>query len=184
MTVDGSAAAEPESARIPSATEVFRQEFRYVWNTLRRLGVQERDLEDVTHEVFIRVHAQLPLFDAERPLRAWLFSLALGVAANYRRLARHRTSLAPTLPEVADPNGAAEENLLRREESRQVHEALQDVPLEQRAILVLHELDGYSIPEVAVTLGLGLNTAYSRLRLGREAFRQAFRRKVTAKGKR
>ncbi|HET7544845.1 MAG TPA: RNA polymerase sigma factor [Polyangiaceae bacterium] len=167
------------------SSAIFQSEFRYVWNTLRRLGVHERDLEDVAHEVFIRVHAQLPLFDRARPLRAWLFGIVVGVAANYRRLARHRKiDLVGALPDHPDPGDQADEGLERREESHLVHAALQKVPLEQRAVLVMHELDGYPIPEVAVTLGLGLNTAYSRLRLGREAFRTAFRRLATAKGPR
>src|SRR5262245_31503511 len=73
-------------AVLDSAT-IFRKEFRYVWSTLRRLGVHQRDVEDVTHEVLLRVHTQLHLYDPERPLRPWLFSIALGLASNYRRLA-------------------------------------------------------------------------------------------------
>jgi RNA polymerase sigma-70 factor (ECF subfamily) len=176
------AVSEPPVEGSLDSTAIFQQEFRYVWNSLRRLGVHERDLEDVTHEVFVRVHDQLPLFDPTRPLRAWLFGIALGAATNYRRLARHRVDLVAELPDLSDPRQGAEESLERREEAALVHTALQRVPLEQRAVLVLHELDGYAIPEVATTLGLALNTAYSRLRLGREAFRAAFRRLAAQKG--
>lgn len=183
MVVPATAAA-PESAEVESldSTMVFRQEFRYVWNALRRLGVHERDLEDVTHEVFVRVHDQLPLFDPARALRPWLFGIALGIATNYRRLARHRVDLMAEVPEPSEPSGAAEEALLQRERVELVHAALQRVPLEQRAVLVLHELDGCTIPDVATTLGLTLNTAYSRLRLGREAFKIALRRLASKKG--
>jgi len=175
------APSSPEEEQLDSSA-VFKREFRYVWNSLRRLGVHERDLEDVAHEVFVRVHDQLPLFDATRPLKPWLFGLALGVATNYRRLARHRVDLVAELNEVSDPRGAADEALLQRERAALVHAALQSVSLEQRAVLVLHELDGCAIPEVATTLGLALNTAYSRLRLGREAFRTAFRRLAQKRG--
>lgn len=184
MVVPAVSAAVPDPAEAPrlDSTAVFQREFRYVWNSLRRLGVHERDLEDMTHDVFVRVHDQLPLFDDARPLRPWLFGIALGAATNYRRLARHRVDLVAELPESSDANGAAEELLLRRERVELVHAALQKVPLEQRAVLVLHELDGYTIPDVATTLGLTLNTAYSRLRLGREAFRSALRRLASQRG--
>src|SRR6478609_6766804 len=172
----------PAAAPIEPAPEgqwdlaaIFEQEFRYVWNSLRRFGVHERDLEDVTHEVFVRVHDQLELFDEGRPLRPWLFGIALGLATNYRRLARHRVDLPGELPDVADATERADESVERREQAELVHAALLKVSLEQRAVLVLHELDGYAIPEVATSLGLSLNTAYSRLRLGRESFRSAFR---------
>jgi len=90
MLVATSAPAESSVDAPQDAGTIFQQEFRYVWNSLRRLGVHQRDLEDVVHEVFVRVHDQLPLFDVTRPLRPWLFGIALGLATNYRRLARHR----------------------------------------------------------------------------------------------
>jgi RNA polymerase sigma-70 factor, ECF subfamily len=182
MLVASAAPADsPVDGRL-DATAIFQQEFRYVWNSLRRLGVHDRDLEDLAHEVFVRVHDQLPLFDPERSLRPWLFGIALGIATNYRRLARHRLQLMAEPPEVTDQARRADENLEQQEEVELVHTALQKVTLEQRAVLVLHELDGCPIPEVATTLGLSLNTAYSRLRLGREAFRSAFRRMAAQKG--
>jgi len=179
------AVAAPAEASVTApldATAIFRQEFRYVWGSLRRLGVQERDLEDTTHEVFVRVHDQLPLFDDSQPLRPWLFGIALGIAMNYRRLARHRLDLMAEPPEVIDYGQRADDQLEQSEQATLVHAALQKIPLEQCAVLVLHELDGFAIPEVATTLGLSLNTAYSRLRLGREAFRTAFRRLANQKG--
>jgi RNA polymerase sigma-70 factor, ECF subfamily len=180
--VASAASNEPlADAPLDSAT-IFQDQFRYVWNSLRRLGVHERDLEDTAHEVFVRVHDQLPLFDPSRPLRPWLFGIALGIATNYRRLARHRVQLMAEPPEVTDLARRADESLEQNEQALLVHAALQSVSLEQRAVLVLHELDGCPIPEVATTLGLSLNTAYSRLRLGREAFRSAFRRLASKKG--
>jgi len=182
MLLASAAPAESLADGHLDATAIFQQEFRYVWNTLRRLGVHERDLEDMTHEVFVRVHDQLAFFDPERPVRAWLFGIALGIATNYRRLARHRVHLMAEPPDVTDLARRADESLEQHEQAELVHAALQKVALEQRAVLVLHELDGCPIPEVATTLGLSLNTAYSRLRLGREAFRTAFRRLAAQKG--
>jgi len=179
------ASATPEESSLDEpqdAGTIFQREFRYVWNSLRRLGVHQRDLEDVVHEVFVRVHDQLPLFDVTRPLRPWLFGIALGLATNYRRLARHRVDLMAEPPEQSDPAQPADDSLEELERARLVHAALLQVTLEQRAVLVLHELDGFAVPEIATTLGLSLNTAYSRLRLGREAFRSNFRRLAAQKG--
>src|SRR3954470_22857324 len=98
-----SAPVESSADEPQDAGTIFQSEFGYVWNTLRRLGVHQRDLEDVVHEVFVRVHDQLPLFDPTRPLRPWLFGIALGLATNYRRLARHRVDLMAEPPELSDP---------------------------------------------------------------------------------
>jgi len=68
----------------------FEEHFDYVYRSLRRLGVQERDLEDVTHDVFLEVHAAWSRFDRTRPPKPWLFAFAFRFASDYRRLARHR----------------------------------------------------------------------------------------------
>jgi RNA polymerase sigma-70 factor (ECF subfamily) len=127
----------------------------------------------MAHEVFLRIYHQLPQQDPENSLRPWLFSVALGVAANYRRLARHRVDLGNEASEVIDQQQPADERLISQERQRMVKQALHQVPLEQRAILILHDMDETSVPEIALALGIGINTAYSRLRLAREAFRRS-----------
>jgi RNA polymerase sigma-70 factor (ECF subfamily) len=164
------------------ASQIFRLEFRYVWSSLRRLGVLEADLEDLTHEVFVRVHAQLGLFDPSRPVRPWLFGIALGMAANYRRLARHRVEVRREVSELPDASGGADEMFERHKRRQLVHAALDKLPIEQRAVLVLHEMDGFAMPEVALALGININTAYSRLRIGRSAFKAAAQRLALSHG--
>lgn len=162
----------------PEFATVFSEHLHYLWCALRRLGIRECDLEDVAHEVLVRVHAQLPQHDPEQPIRPWLFGLALGTAANYRRLARHRLELHAVPPEPLDQNPPADEHLIAGERRALVQKALELVPLQNRALLILHDMDEVTIPAAATALGIGLNTAYSRLRLGREAFRKALARLV------
>jgi RNA polymerase sigma-70 factor (ECF subfamily) len=54
-----------------------------------------------------------------------------------------------------------------------LEEALDDLPLEQRAVFTLFELDGVSCNEIAVLVDAPIGTVYSRLRLAREAFRRS-----------
>jgi RNA polymerase sigma-70 factor (ECF subfamily) len=160
----------------PSFRELFEQHFSYVWNTLKRLGVQERDLEDQAQQVFLQVHAQLPSYDPTRPLRPWLFAFAYHASSSYRQLARHRVELSIVAPDISDSQPAADELLITRQELELAEKALERVPLERRAVLLLHEVQGHSMPEIARTLDLPLNTAYSRLRLARQDYEQAVRR--------
>ncbi len=57
-----------------------------------------------------------------------------------------------------------------------VAQALDTLDLDRRAVVVLHDVDEVSVPEIAAALGIPLNTAYSRLRLGREALSAAVKR--------
>lgn len=168
----------------PAFRDLFETQFSYLWNALRRLGVAERDLEDVTQQVFMQVHAQLSVFDTRRPLRPWLFSFAYHAASNYRQLARHRVELSVVAPEPIDAAPAADEQLITREELELAELALASVAVERRAVLMLHEVEGHSIPEVAESLSIPLNTAYSRLRLGRQEYEAAVRRLRARRGER
>ena len=48
---------------------VYGAELGYVWNALRRLGVQDRDIEDLCHDVFVVVFRNLAAYDTRRPIR-------------------------------------------------------------------------------------------------------------------
>jgi RNA polymerase sigma-70 factor (ECF subfamily) len=161
---------------------VFQNEFDYVWHTLRRLGVPDRDLADVTHDVFERVYLRLHQYDVERPLRPWLFGFAFRVAADYRRLSRNRKEELGLSEEPFDPRLSPAEELVRAERLELALAALGCIEFERRAVFVLHELDDFPIPDVAESLGINVNTAYSRLRLARQEFKRAARRLRALRG--
>jgi len=172
----------PQRSVKPSFREIFEAEFSYVWNVLRRLGIATRDLEDLAQHVFFQVHAHLESYEVSRPLRPWLFSFAYNAASNYRALARHRVELSVVAPERVDPAQPADEQLITRQELQLAELALTHVAIDRRAMLLLHEVEGYSMPEIAESLGIPLNTAYSRLRLARREYESVVRRLRAQRG--
>jgi RNA polymerase sigma-70 factor (ECF subfamily) len=160
----------------PDFRQLFDSELEYVWHTLRRLGVREHDLEDVTHDVFMAVHKKLDTFDGSRPMRPWLFGFAYRFAADYRKLARHRREVLVLAPEAPDPAPSAFDRADFGQTLEIARRALETLDLDRCAVFVLHELDECPMPEVAAALGIPLNTAYSRLRLAREDLAAAIRR--------
>jgi RNA polymerase sigma-70 factor (ECF subfamily) len=155
---------------------LFRSEFRYVWTSLRRLGVPARDIEDVAHELFLEVHRCLARYDAHRPPRPWLFAFALRFASDYRKQARVRREGIGEGPELVDPGPGPEAHVTQREARELVAEALSAVELERRAVFILFELDDVPMADIASSLEIPVNTAYSRLRLARGEFAAAVRR--------
>jgi len=161
---------------------LFEAELDYVLATLRRLGVAPRDLEDVTHEVFLRVHARWDEYDPARPVRPWLFAFAFRLASDYRRLARHRREVFSEASEPESLALGADDLLASRDRQALVEAALAGVDIDRRAVLLLHDLEECPMPEVAQILGIPLNTAYSRLRVGREELVKAARRLQRERG--
>jgi RNA polymerase sigma-70 factor (ECF subfamily) len=136
--------------------------------SLRRLGIDARDVEDVAQDVFVVA------FEREEPLgpdwspRAFLWGVLRRRAADYRRLARHRTELG----EASERGTALADD---RETVQLVHRALARLPEERRDVLVLYEIEGLTLDEVALATGVPANTASSRLRKAREEFEEAIR---------
>jgi RNA polymerase sigma-70 factor, ECF subfamily len=161
---------------------IFEQEFSYVWRTLGRLGIREADREDLANEVFFQVYRRLPGCDLERPLRPWLFAFAFRIASSHRRLARNRFEHNVELPDVRDAAPPADEAMERRESQQLVERSLESLSLDQRAVFVLHEIDGCAMPEIATALAIPLSTAYSRLRLARDRFSATVRRMKLQQG--
>jgi RNA polymerase sigma-70 factor, ECF subfamily len=168
--------APPEPLPAPDFPALFAAHFDYVWYALRRLGVRHADLEDVTHDVFVAVYRKLPEFDSARPLRPWLFGFAFRHASDYRQLARHRYDHSASAEERGDPHPSALERAIQNEALRVAQAALESLELGRRAVFILHELDDCPMPEVARTLEIPLNTAYSRLRLARAELADRARR--------
>jgi RNA polymerase sigma-70 factor (ECF subfamily) len=176
VDADATASAPVEPAESLDFRALFEQHFAYVWHTLRRLGVRERDLEDVAHDVFVEVFRARDRYDPARPLRAWLFGFTFRIAAGHRRRASHRLEVLDGEPERPARAPTALERLIDGQALGAAHRALEAIDLDRRAVFLMHEVDGFSIREVAEVLSIPLNTAYSRLRLAREEFRERIRR--------
>ncbi|MEQ9503329.1 MAG: sigma-70 family RNA polymerase sigma factor [Deltaproteobacteria bacterium] len=163
--------------------EVYEAEFGYVWNCLRRFGVPSPALEDVAHDVFLVVHRRLGTYDRARPIRPWLAGICFRVAADHRKRAHVRYERDGLAPELPSPGPTPEEAASDRERSALVLEALEALDEAQRVVFVMHDIDGFSIPEIAAELDVKPNTLYSRLRLGRQRFTTTVRRLRAAGGR-
>ncbi len=172
-------AAEPTRAPVPKASladfrALFEQNASYVHHSLRRLGVRAEDLDDATQEVFVVLFRRLADYDPSRPLRLWLFGVALRVASQARRRTRPVECLDDHA--VADAAPLADEGLERGEMRDRVLLALDALDVDRKAVFVMHDIDEFPVPAIAAQLEIPVNTAYSRLRLAREDFRRALLR--------
>ncbi len=152
----------------------------FVWRNLRRLGVPESEADDRAQEVFVLAHRRFDDFeDRGHGPRAWLFQIVLRVASGARRQRRRH-------PEVPDGGVAIDREaieapqtdaLARREALSRLDTALASIEIGRRAVLVLHEIEEMTAPEIAQVLGIPLNTVYSRLRVARMELEQALARR-------
>lgn len=167
-----SASAEP----VPddACVRAFDQELDYVFASLRRLGAPASDLEDLAHDVFVVLLRHWPTLDTSRPLRPYLFGVAFRIVSAHRR---RRLREVPQLTEEPADTGVGPEKTLQSQQAvALLHAALERVPLPRRAVLILHELDGIPIAEVARVLSITRFGAYARLHKGHKELAAAVRR--------
>ena len=156
--------------------EVYDEYAGYVWNTLRRLGAADTDLEDLTHDVFVQVQRSLGDYDPARPMKPWLFGIAFRVVSQHRRRGRRWRGGPGEHADPVDPSPLADERIRLAQDRRLVIAALGAIEEGRRQVFVLYELDDVPMDEIARALGVPLNTAYSRLRVARQEFRAAVTR--------
>ncbi|MDB4956650.1 MAG: polymerase sigma factor RpoE [Myxococcales bacterium] len=161
---------------VPSFDEVYAAHFAFVWRVLRTFGVPESSLEDAAQDVFVVVHRRLPEFEGRAAITTWLFAIARRIAGPHRRrVDRAAEQLAEELPGPTDTFAA----LSRAQAAATVMAILETMDEDKRIVFALVELEQLSVPDVSRMLEINLNTAYSRLRLARQAFEAAVRSRVT-----
>ncbi|SMF14755.1 RNA polymerase sigma-70 factor, ECF subfamily [Tistlia consotensis] len=131
-----------------------------------------RDVEaadDLVQDCIVRALTKEALYDPERSLRAWLFTLLRNLFVSRLRSARLRHE-RPLEEGDAEPGVAAgqTEQVL----ARQMLALLQRLPAEQREVLLLVSVEELTYRETAEILGIPPGTVMSRLARGREALRR------------
>lgn len=160
---------------LDSFRAMYEAHVAFVWRSLRRLGVREADVPDAAQEVFLVAHRREQEFEGRSARTTWLFGIALRVASDRRRRADARRQVLDhdAVGAAVDPDADGARTEERAGAADLLERALDALPIEQRAVLVLYELEGMTTAEVADAVGCPLGTVYSRLRLGREAFQEA-----------
>jgi RNA polymerase sigma-70 factor (ECF subfamily) len=157
--------------------EVYDSQVRFVWRALLRLGVHECDLSDAVQDVFVVVHRKLPEFEGRSKMTTWLFGICIRVASDRRRSAHARRELlaSDVLSSIAADQDVGA--FLDRRRARELLDGiLERMPEDQRIVFTLFELEGLTGDEIAELLDVPVGTVRSRLRLAREAFREAVAR--------
>jgi RNA polymerase sigma-70 factor (ECF subfamily) len=169
---------------IEALGELFEEFGDRVYNTCRRITGRDCDAEDATQEVFLRVLQKAPQFDGHSRFSTWLFRLAVNHTINLQRKTRRSSQRSlDDLHEQALPTDQLPlplETVAHREERRWLDEALQNLPTDQRTILILREIEGLSYGEIGAVLGLPAGTVTSRLVRGRERLAEMLRRRLPA----
>ncbi|MBI3286998.1 MAG: sigma-70 family RNA polymerase sigma factor [Chloroflexi bacterium] len=156
--------------------------FEALYNKYKRslyrtaLAITEDDgaADEILQDCFLRAYAHLPRLDLSTPLAAWLHRIAINLS--YNRVAQRRL-WSVSLDQIIDRLGAGSipspEQALERSELRErVRRAIHALGFEQRVVVLLYYLQGFSLAEIAYILDCPLGTVKSRLHHARRKLRR------------
>lgn len=139
----------------------------------RRLLRSEQDAEDAVQDAFLRAHRAIGTFRSQAVFGTWLYRIALNVCrdaitADMRREERRLVQETEVRFLDARYTVDAEQVVAAAEEREALEAALVSSPILYREAVLLHDMEGFTMAEVATMTHVPLPTAKSRLRRGRK----------------
>ncbi|WP_028934529.1 RNA polymerase sigma factor [Pseudonocardia spinosispora] len=140
----------------------------HVHRFARSLCSSPQDAEDAAQEALIILYRKIGMLRASGALGSWMFRIVRHECLRRARLMlRHREPVDGLIA------GSVEDHVLRRLEVESVVAAIVALPADQRRVLIMRDVQGYSGPMVADVLGLSTAAMKSRLHRARAAVRAA-----------
>ena len=165
------------------ARELFEKHAAMVYNLALRLSGNAADAQDIAQDAFVKALRGLAGLREEAFSGTWLYRITVNVWKNRVRSEKRRQFWKTFSLDAGDPEGekapqpvspepAADAALEGAEEKAALERALAALDPEDRAILLLREIESRSYEEIAGILELQLGTVKSRISRAREALRQ------------
>ena len=167
---DALLARRAASADVTAFEALYRRHHRRVHGVIVRLvGQAGARAEDLTQEAFVRAWQALPTFRFESAVSTWLHRLAVNTALMELRARRSRP--------LADDDEDALESLSMPDTAgravlgRDLERAVATLPPRARAVLVLHDVEGWKHEEIAEELGMAVGSSKAQLHRARGLLR-------------
>lgn len=150
--------------------QLYRRHHRRVHGVILRLvGYASARAEDLTQEAFVRAWQALPSFRYESAVSTWLHRLAVTTALMELRSRRSRPQQdddEDTFDQLSTPDTAGNAVL-----GRDLERAVASLPPRARAVLVLHDVEGWKHAEIATELGMAVGSSKAQLHRARGLLR-------------
>ena len=150
-----------------------------LYHTLRTMLGSEEDARDAAQEAFVQAFQKLGSFRGNSAFYSWLFRIAVNSSINqHRKNHRSSVSLEAAREQTGDepldlhPESHPEHTLDLAERQTQVRDALAQLSVEFRTVLVLKEMEGLAYEEIAEIVGCPIGTVRSRIHRARSELRE------------
>jgi RNA polymerase sigma factor (sigma-70 family) len=153
---------------------LYRQNLPRIYAVCLRIVANREQAEEVTQQALIRTWQTLGSYRGESPLSAWIHRIAANAALDYlrarNRLAK-RVEFTDNLEVFEKPDLSSP-----RENQMDMEQAIAALPPQARAVVVLHDIEGYSHNEISSMLGIAAGTSKAHLHAARRLLKEGLGR--------
>lgn len=150
-----------------------------VVNLVFRFTGDREAAEDLAQDVFLRIYRAAPRYEPRAKFFTYLYQVTLNLCRNEREKSQRRRAQSldqntdESRPlEIPDPEGGAEQHIEREETAAQVQAAIQELPAEQRELLVLQRYQNLGYEELAGVTGQTVSAVKAKLHRARQALKR------------
>jgi RNA polymerase sigma factor (sigma-70 family) len=160
---------------LPAFRELVERHKSYIFTLLFQMIGHRETAEDISQEVFLKLHRSLGQYRAEAKFTTWLYRIAANAAADYKRSKAHNpilkllrlgkdpTVIPTTTPTDEDP----ERHLIEKEGQALIQKLIGALPEKYKLILFLYHYRQLSAQEISIIAGLPVKTVETRLYRGK-----------------
>jgi len=157
---------------IAAFEEIYRGTSGFVYGTAFRVTMNKSDAEDITQEVFVKLYDNLKKFEFRSSFKTWVYRITVNAAINFIKRVKKNTgkNINLDMQIIASlKNEGSQSELEQKDLQGLVDSLLKELNYEQRACIVLREIEGLSYKDIAEALKININTVRSRLKRARQA---------------
>ncbi len=160
--------------------QVVRQHLSRVLSVLYRIVGNYADAQELAQDVFLKAYQRRGQLRDAGHITGWLLRIASNAAIDFQRAHAHERANQVWDEELdlGPPSPSPEQQYVRAENERRLHEGLRLLSPKERAAIVLRDLEGVSGPEVARLLGCSEVTVRTHIASARVKLRQFFEGKL------
>lgn len=150
---------------------IYKSASSFVYNIAWRIVQNKEDAEEVTQEVFLILYHKLKSFRFESSFKTWVYRITANSAVNFaKKHSRHKDKSVEYDEQIMPVAVQSEvhENMAKQEQEKKIEALLSHINPDQRACIVLRNIQGLSYEEIAETLKININTVRTRLKRARE----------------
>jgi RNA polymerase sigma-70 factor (ECF subfamily) len=166
--------------------EIFQMYHRRIYNAVYGMLGDADDAQDVTQDVFMRLHDALPTLRADEAFSTYLYRIALNLCRDRARRKKRVRFQSMDTPRVDDEGSAEpmefpdagklpEETVNNDELQKRVRQAVSTLSTDHKSVIVMHHFQGMEVNDIARILNVPTGTVKSRLARGRDQLHRKLR---------